>query len=294
MSVRVRRTTFDKIYQFIVEAFLAFVLILVTVPLWRIVLQSVTPLTFTGSNLEGMFIPPWKWNFAAYKQLLTHPNFLHAAGNSFRILFGGVSTSLALTVPLAYVLSIKSLPGRKFLSGLVLIPFLFNPGLIPNYLVVTKLGLADKLAAVFLPGAVSVYNTFVMKSFFEGIPDELKEAARIDGASEMYILFRIILPLSKPILLTVGLFYGVHFWNDFFTPLLYLNNSSMQPLPVLLRNILMAASMNDYVEASAFSDASIASIKAASVFLTALPMVAAYPFIQKYFTKGTLLGSVKG
>jgi putative aldouronate transport system permease protein len=294
MSVRVRRTTFDNIYQFFVEAFLALVLILVTIPLWRIILQSVTPLTFTGSNLEGMFIPPWEWNFAAYGQLLSHPNFLHAAGNSFRILFGGVITSLVLTVPLAYVLSIKTLPGRKLLSGMVLIPFLFNPGLIPNYLVVTKLGLADKLMAVFLPGAVSVYNTFVMKSFFQGIPEELKEAARIDGASELYTLFRIILPLSKAILLTVGLFYGVHFWNDFFTPLLYLNNSSLQPLPVLLRNILMAASMNDYVEATAFSDASIASIKAASVFLTALPMVVAYPFIQKYFTKGTLLGSVKG
>jgi putative aldouronate transport system permease protein len=273
---------------------LVVILILVTVPLWRIVLQSVTPLTFTGSNLEGLFLPPSEWSFSAYAQLLSHPSFLHAAGNSFRILMGGVATSLILTVPLAYVLSVKTLPGRKILSGLILVPFLFNPGLIPNYLVVTNLGLADKLLAVFLPAAVSVYNTFVMKSFFEGIPEELKEAARIDGASETYILFHVILPLSKAILLTVGLFYGVHFWNDFFTPLLYLNRSALMPLPVLLRNILMAASVNDYVEASAFSDAPMAAIKAASVFLTAAPMVIAYPFIQKYFTKGTMLGSVKG
>jgi putative aldouronate transport system permease protein len=292
--MRVRRTAFDTAYQTIVEFILLVILILVTVPLWRMVLQSVTPLTFMGSNLEGLFLPPWKWDFSAYAQLLQHPSFLHAAGNSFRILIGGVATSLVLTVPLAYVLSIKTLPGRKILSGLILVPFLFNPGLIPNYLVVTKLGLADKLAAVFLPAAVSVYNTFVMKSFFEGIPEELKEAARIDGASELYILSRIVLPLSKPILLTIGLFYGVTFWNDFFTPLLYLNKSSLMPLPVLLRNILLAASVNDYVEANAFSDASMAAIKAASVFLTAAPMVIAYPFIQKYFTKGTLLGSVKG
>jgi putative aldouronate transport system permease protein len=176
---------------------------------------------------------------------------------------------------------------------MVLIPFLFNPGLIPTTWSSPSWAWRTSLCGVFAR-AVSVYNTFVMKSFFQGIPEELKEAALIDGASELYTLFRIILPLSKAILLTVGLFYGVHFWNDFFTPLLYLNNSSLQPLPVLLRNILMAASMNDYVEATAFSDASIASIKAASVFLTALPMVVAYPFIQKYFTKGTLLGSVKG
>jgi putative aldouronate transport system permease protein len=292
--VRVRRTAFDAAYQTVVESILILILILVTVPLWRMVLQSVAPLTFMGSNLEGLFLPPWKWNFSAYAQLLQHPSFVHAAGNSFRILLGGVATSLVLTIPLAYVLSIKTLPGRKLLSGLILIPFLFNPGLIPNYLVVTKLGLADKLAAVFLPAAVSVYNTFVMKSFFEGIPEELKEAARIDGASELYILSRIVLPLSKAILLTIGLFYGVTFWNDFFTPLLYLNKSSLMPLPVLLRNILLAASVNDYVEANAFSDASMAAIKAASVFLTAAPMVIAYPFIQKYFTKGTLLGSVKG
>lgn len=292
--MRVRRTAFDTAYQTVVESILILILVLVTVPLWRMVLQSVTPLTFMGSNLEGLFLPPWKWNFSAYAQLLQHPSFVHAAGNSFRILVGGVATSIVLTVPLAYVLSIKTLPGRKLLSGLILVPFLFNPGLIPNYLVVTKLGLADKLAAVFLPAAVSVYNTFVMKSFFEGIPEELKEAARIDGASELYILSRIVLPLSKAILLTIGLFYGVTFWNDFFTPLLYLNKSSLMPLPVLLRNILLAASVNDYVEANAFSDASMAAIKAASVFLTAAPMVIAYPFIQKYFTKGTLLGSVKG
>jgi len=162
---------------------------------------------------------------------------------------------------------VKTLPGRKILSTFILIPFLFNPGLIPNYLVITGLGLADKLAAVFLPGAISVYNTFVMKSFFQGIPEELRESARIDGASEITVLFRIILPLSKPILLTIGLFYGVHFWNDFFSALLYLNSSSLTPLPILLRNILMAASMNEYVEANAFSEASILSIKAAGVIL---------------------------
>ncbi|MPM20848.1 L-arabinose transport system permease protein AraQ [bioreactor metagenome] len=133
-----------------------------------------------------------------------------------------------------------------------------------------------------------------MRSFFEGIPNELKESSRIDGATEIQVLLLIILPLSKAIIMTIGLFYGVSFWNDFFHAMLYLNSNKLQPLPILLRNILMASGMNEYVEVNAFGDAPIAAIKAASVFMSAIPMVIAYPFIQKYFTKGTLLGSVKG
>ncbi len=268
--MKIKRTPFDRVYQTAVEGFLALVLLLVAVPLWRVVMQSLTPIDFAGNNLQALALPPWDWSFKAYGQMLSHQSFIRAASNSLRILAGGVAASLILTIPLAYVLAAKTLPGRKILSTFILIPFLFNPGLIPNYLVITGLGLADKLLAVFLPGAISVYNTFVMKSFFQGIPEELRESARIDGAS------------------------GVHFWNDFFSPLLYLNDSELAPLPILLRNILMAASMNEYVEANAFSEASILSIKAAGVILASLPMIIAYPFIQKYFTKGTLLGSVKG
>ncbi|MBP7495978.1 MAG: carbohydrate ABC transporter permease, partial [Spirochaetales bacterium] len=144
------------------------------------------------------------------------------------------------------------------------------------------------------PGAISTYNLLIMKRFFEGIPEELKESARIDGASEWYVLLRIVLPLSKPILLTIGLYYGVSFWNDFLHAMIYLNKSELQPLPILLRNILLASGMNEFVEVSAFGEASVQSIKAASVFMAAIPMIIAYPFIQKYFTKGTLLGSIKG
>jgi putative aldouronate transport system permease protein len=133
-----------------------------------------------------------------------------------------------------------------------------------------------------------------MRGFFEGIPDELKESARIDGAAEWYVLVRIILPLSKAIIMTIGLYYGVAFWNDFFHAMLYINKNALQPLPILLRNILMATGLNEFIEINAFGDAPIQAIKAASVFMAAIPMIAAYPFIQKYFTKGTLLGSVKG
>jgi putative aldouronate transport system permease protein len=286
--------SFDEIaFEVVINGFLAIILIAVLIPLWRVLIMSVTPLDFIDQKALGMWLSPLKWSFEAYKQLLNHPSFLRATGNSLIITIGGTLINMFLTVPLAYVLSNKSLPGRSFFITFILIPYLFNPGLIPTYLVVQRLGLVDNLLAVMLPGAVGIYYTLVMKAFFEGLPEELKEAARLDGANELDILWHVVLPLSKPILLTIALFYAVGHWNEFFLPILYLNNAKLMPLPVLLRNILLAANFNEYVEASAFSTAPIQAFKAASVIITMLPMVAVYPWLQRHFIKGTLLGGVK-
>lgn len=290
----IRYTAADRVFYAIINFLLVLTLLVIAIPMWSTITLSFRPNHFIGTNLEGMFLMPWKWSTAAYKALLGNNGFINSFANSLKILAMGVATSLFLTIPLAYVLSVKTLPGRKFLNVFVLLPYLFNIGLIPTYLVVTGIGLTNHLAAIFLPGAIGTYNCLIMRGFFEGIPEELKESARIDGAPEWYVLLRIILPLSKPIIMTIGLYYGVSFWNDFFHAMLYLNESSLQPLPILLRNILMASGMNEYVEVNAFGEASVQAIKAASVFLSAIPMIIAYPFIQKYFTKGTLLGSVKG
>ena len=290
----VRLTTGDRLFYILIDGFMVFVLVIVAIPLWSTLTLSFRSNTFIGTNLEGMFLPPWKWSNAAYRALLGNNGFLNAFLNSLKIFVMGVACSLFLTIPLAYVLSVRTLPGRRFFNILVLIPYLFNVGLIPTYLVVHRLGLANHRAAIFLPAAISTYNCLIMRGFFEGIPDELKESARMDGAPEITVLLRIILPLSKPIIMTIGLYYGVQFWNDFFNAMLYINNNALQPLPILLRNILMANSMNEFVEVNAFGEAPVQAIKAASVFMAAIPMVIAYPFIQKYFTKGTLLGSVKG
>ncbi|MDR0643836.1 MAG: carbohydrate ABC transporter permease [Treponema sp.] len=287
-------TNGDFTFYVILDILLVFILVIVAIPMWSVITLSFRPNDFIGSNLEGMFLVPWKWSTSAYQALLGNNGFLNAFFNSLKIFVFGITSALFLTVPLAYVLSVKSLPGRKFLTILILVPYLFNVGIIPSYLVITKLGLTNHLAAIFLPGAISTYNCLIMRGFFEGIPDELKESARIDGASEVRVLLSIILPVSKPILLTIGLYYGVTFWNDFFHAMLYINNNSLQPLPILLRNILMASGMNEFVEVSAFGNANVQAIKAASVFMSAIPMIIAYPFIQKYFTKGTMLGSVKG
>jgi len=290
----VQLTTGDRVFYIIIEIFLILIFIVVAVPMWSTITLSFRPNTFMGSNLEGMFLMPWQWSVSAYRALLGNNGFLIAFTNSLQIFVMGVATALFFTIPLAYALSVKTLPGRRFFNVLILIPYVFSVGLIPGYLVVTQLGLTNTLASIFLPLSISTYNCLIMRGFFEGIPDELKESARIDGATEITVLIRIILPLSKPIIMTIGLYYGVQFWNDFFHPMLYLTRSNLQPLPILLRNILMASGMNEFVEVSAFGEAPVQAIKAASVFLAAIPMIMAYPFIQKYFTKGTLLGSVKG
>jgi len=290
----VKLTAADRTFYIVLNAFLVFILIIVAIPIWSTITLSFRPNDFIGTNLEGMFLPFWKWDPSAYKALLGNNGFLLAFWNSLKILIMGVAVALFLTIPMAYCLSVKSLPGRKFLSVFILIPHMFNVGMIPTYLVVTGLGLTNHLIAVFLPVALTTYNCLIMKGFFDGIPEELKESARIDGAAEWYVLVAIILPLSKAIILTIGLYYGVSFWNDFFHAMLYLSDNKLNPLPILLRNILMASGMNEFVEVNAFGNADVASIKAASVFLSAIPMVIAYPFIQKYFTKGTMLGSVKG
>jgi putative aldouronate transport system permease protein len=283
----------DLLFQILVNVLLISILVVVIIPIWKVFIMSVTPLNFIDTKAFGLWLAPAQWSFEAYKQLLSHPSFLRATANSTIITVGGVIINMLLTIPFAYALSNRSLPGRNFFITLVMIPFLFNAGLIPTYLVVQKLNLIDTFWAVILPGGINIYNLLVMKSFFEGLPDELKEAARLDGANEMQVLWYVVLPLSKPILLTIGLFYAVGHWNEFFTPILYLNDAKLQPLPVLLRNILLAANMNEYVEYDAFSSASVQAIKAASVFLTMLPMVIIYPWIQRHFTKGTLLGGVK-
>jgi putative aldouronate transport system permease protein len=280
-------------FQILIAIFLFLLLLIIVVPFWRVVMAALTPLNiYTGEGVP-FFLPFKDWSFEAFKQLMGHTQFKRATLNSIIITLSGTTLSLILTVPLAYGLSNRNLPGRKGILILILFTFLFNPGLVPTYLVVTSLNLTNSYLAIILPPAVSVYNTLVMMSFFEGLPEDLKEAARLDGANELKILWYVILPLSKPILLTIGLFYAVHFWNEFFTPILYLNSNDMLPLPVLLRNILISASFNEYVEYNAFSTSSMESLKSAGVLITMLPMLIVYPWIQRYFTKGTLVGSVK-
>jgi putative aldouronate transport system permease protein len=287
------RTRDALMFQIGLAIFLTVLLLMILIPFWRVIVTAFIPLDIYTREGVPFFLPPTQWTAEAFKQLLGHSLFPRAIWNSVVITLLGTAISLFLTVPLAYGLSTRNLPGRKLIMTLVLFTYLFSPGLIPVYLLITGMKLTNNYLAVILPPAVSVYNTLVMMSFFEGLPEDLKEAARLDGANELQILWNVILPLSKPILLTIGLFYAVYFWNEFFTPILYLKDNDLLPLPVLLRNILISASFNEYVEYDAFSTSSLESLKAAGVLITMLPMLFVYPWIQRYFTKGTLVGGVK-
>ena len=287
------RTRDAVFFQIGLAIFLTLILLIILIPFWRVIVTAFIPLDIYTREGVPFFLSPTKWTVEAFKQLLGHSQFPRAIWNSVVITLLGTAISLFLTVPLAYGLSTRNLPGRKLIMTLVLFTYLFSPGLIPVYLLITGMKLTNNYLAIILPPAVSVYNTLVMMSFFEGLPEELKDAARIDGANELQVLWHIILPLSKPILLTIGLFYAVYFWNEFFTPLLYLNDSKLMLLPVLLRNILISPSFNEYVDYNAFSSSSIESLKAAGVLITMIPMLLIYPWIQRYFTKGTLVGGVK-
>lgn len=280
-------------FDWVVAFLLILVLLVVLVPLWYVIVVSLTPLS--TNQLEGynLFLPPNQWTLEAYIQLLGQDAFLRALLNSCIITGFGVATNMLLTTLTAYALTFKDLPGRKIFLSLILFTFLFNAEIIPTYLVVENLNLLNTYPAVILPGAISVYNLFVMKTFFQNLPVGLRESAIMDGANELQVLWYIVLPLSRPILLTIAMFYAVGHWNEYFLPVLYLSDQNLMPLPVLLRNILSAASMNDYVGQNALSTTPQDALKMAAVILTMLPMLVIYPWIQRYFTKGVLIGGIK-
>jgi len=272
---------------------LILVLIAVLLPLWYVIIVSLTPLQVNQLQGYNLLLPPTQWSLEAYQQLLGQDAFVRALLNSCIITGLGVVINMTLTTLTAYGLTFKDLPGRNIFLSLIIFTFLFNAGIIPTYLVVENLNLLNTYPAVILPGAISVYNLFVMKTFFQNLPAGLRESAIMDGANELQILWSIVLPLSRPILLTIAMFYAVGHWNEFFLPVLYLSDSNLMPLPVLLRNILSASSMNDYVGQNALSSTPQDALKMAAVILTMLPMLAIYPWIQRHFTKGVLLGSLK-
>jgi putative aldouronate transport system permease protein len=207
----------------------------------------------------------------------------------------GTLLSLVLTTMLAYALSKKQLIGRRFLTGGILFTFLFNGGMIPTYLIVRSLGMLDSLAALIFPGAMGAYTFFIMRQSFAGVPASLEESARIDGAGEFLIYYRVYLPLVKPMLAAVGLLYVVRQWNLFFDGILYISTPEKWPLQVLVRQAIATASSLGTGEALSASQMVVSpeALQMASIILSALPMLMLYPFFQRSFIKGLTLGAIK-
>jgi putative aldouronate transport system permease protein len=264
------------------------------VPFLFVFSASVSPLE--DILTRKFFIFPRNFDFKTYKYLLSSNTLINSIGLSFWITIIGTVLSMIFTVLTAYPLSKERLRGRRYFQFMIVFTMLFSGGMIPTYLIVSSLGLTDTLWSLWLPGLVSAYNTVLLRNFFQGIPNELEEAAIIDGCNDMTVLIKIILPLSLPALATFSLFHAVGYWNSYFSAILYINDSNKWPIQVWLRQIVILSS-GGFSDNDAVSDMGYIppqNISYAVIIFATLPILAVYPFAQKYFTKGLMLGSVKG
>jgi len=240
---------------------------------------------------------------ATYRWVLKGGSFLNAFKVSAIITLGGGLASVLLTAMSAYPLSRTGFRGRKPILYLWVFVMLFSGGMIPTYMLYRYMGLMDKIVALVLPGLISSYNLFLIKNYFEALPESLEEAARIDGASNLRVLFQVILPISMPMLATITLFYAVGYWNDYFTARLYINSPGNRPLQLYLYDMInnALAIMNQgetgstgSITADDYMNLTAESVRAAAIVLSTVPILCVYPFLQKYFVTGIVVGSVKG
>ncbi|MBO9606754.1 MAG: carbohydrate ABC transporter permease [Paenibacillaceae bacterium] len=248
---------------------------------------------------RGSFILfPQRFHPAAYEALLSKGSLLYNAYGITLMRVGvGTLLNLAFTAMMAYGLSRRQLPGRKAIMAAVLVTMLIGGGLVPNYLLMKSLHLLDTFWVMIVPGLISAWNMIIMRNFFMQIPEGLEESATIDGASPLAILARIVVPLSKPTFVTIGLFYAVGHWNAWFDAAIYINDTRLRPLQLFLRQIVLSMTSEDlktpYI-AGMSEKPTAQSLKSAAIIVTTLPIVCVYPFLQKHFAKGVLTGSIKG
>ena len=239
---------------------------------------------------------PVGFSLEAYRMFLKDARILKSYYNTIVYSILGTFFSLSFTSLMAYPLSIRSFCMKKFNTVFLTITMFIGGGLIPYYMTIRNLGMVDTIWVIVIPGSVGAWNVIIYKTFFLGIPDSLRESAYIDGANDILILFRIILPVSKALLATMGLFSIVGIWNDFFTALIFINTNSKQPLQILLRSILIlnTFSNTELDKINKAKEVNTQTVKAAAIVVAVLPLMIIYPFLQKYFAKGILIGSIKG
>ena len=255
--------------------------------------------SFSSSQAVGsgeVVLLPKGVNLEAYKQLLLDGQIVASMKNTIILTVVGTFLNLTATTLTAYALSKKRLCGRKFFLAMIVFTMLFSGGMIPNFVLIKSLKLMNTYSGLWFMGLISTYNMIVMKTFFEETPESLSEAASIDGASEPKILMKVILPVSKPVLATMVLFYAVGWWNSYFNPMMYLSSPSKLPMMVKLKQMLDTAKMIEVSAAEGIGQIIVAAetLKAASIIVTILPIICVYPFLQKYFVKGVMVGSIKG
>lgn len=292
-----RQSRGDKIFNVINGLLIAVVLIMIIYPLWFVIIASVSdPAKVLGGQVILM---PRKFTLQGYQMVFRDPMIMTGYRNTLFYTVAGTAINLVMTILAAYPLSRKDWVGRGFFMGVLMFTMFFSGGIIPTYLMMNSLGMINTVWAMILPGAVSVYNTIIMRTFFvNSIPPELQEAAQVDGCSNTRLLLQIVLPLSKQILAVMVLFYGVAHWNAFFNALIYLTESKRYPLQLVLRSILIqntaSQDMLGDLDTMGSRVMMAETIKYALIIVSTLPMMILYPFLQRFFEKGVMVGAVKG
>lgn len=291
----IHNTPGSKIFDMINVGMLGIFSVVAIIPFVYVIAGSFA--TEAEIAVRGFFLIPRIFSLDAYVYIFSSNTIIRALYNSIFITAGGTLVNMFFTVPMAYALSKRYIMGRKLIMNLVIFAMLFSGGMIPGYLLVRNLGLLNSYWALWLPAAISPFNLIVIKNFFQEMPIELEESARIDGASDFQVLFRIILPLSTAVIATFSLFYAVGHWNAFFSALIYLSDPKQWPLQVILRNLIIMASGT--IAESGMLDPDFIppprqTVNMAVIVVATLPILVIYPFVQKHFVKGVLLGSVKG
>ena len=258
--------------------------IIMLIPIYKVLVDS-----FDLSSAYGMRLWPKQFGLAGYASVLSNPTLYRPLMISVGTTLAGTFLGLALSTLGAYVLIQWDMPGRTFFANFLLFTMIFSGGMIPTYLVMKNLGLTNNLLGVVLLPAINIYNLVLMRNFFEGIPQSLFEAATLDGCTPMATFIKVVLPLSKAALASIGLMFAVAYWNDYTNYKLYITDSSLYNFQMKLRSIMMGSDLPQ-----ANGGATENTVKSAAIIIAILPFMILYPFLQKYFVKGVMIGAVKG
>ena len=286
-----------KISLFSIFNYSLFVLIslLMVFPLWNVIVISLTDYQDYVAN--PLMIFPKEVTMEAYDYIFANDDLLTALKVTVTVTLTGTLGSMLFSVAGAYALSKKKMPGRNLFLTLILITMFFNGGIVPNFLLIKDIGLYDTIGAMIFPTMINTWYLIIMKNYFTGLPEALEESARIDGANDITILLRIILPISMPIIATFTLFYGVDRWNEWWNAMMYINDTRKYPLQLILRNLIVknfsSASMATAYAQDSAQFVAKENIKMATAVVAIVPITVVYPFLQKYFAKGVMVGAIK-
>ena len=285
----------NTIADICIYAFLVIFTVSILFPIYNMLILSVA--NFEHAAQQGLYLIPRSFTLENYRHIFRDSQLVNSIWVSTRNVLTGTAMAMVLTIFAAYVLSKKTLPGRRILFYFVVFTMFFGAGLIPWFMVMRSLGFVNNIWVMTVPNALSAFNMILVRNYFMSLPESLEESAKLDGAGEFVIMWRIIVPLSAPILATVGLFYAVGFWNEWWNAMLFLQDPNMHPLALLLRRLVIdnAVTFGDPLgfAAQAANPLHDRSLQLATVTVATIPILLVYPFLQRYFTQGIMLGSVK-